>query len=289
MSFQDITRERSSFWIRIYKNDDNSLSLLTTHKISNIINICFKKLIDLSPTGWRAAKNDNTILWIPENRLDTDVIDNFILWAEEANTHIWLGINKNIADFFVDELDYCIASDWNYDFNTKHRTQVGEAEYQLKYQFPKGLVCEEDRKSYAAILTNALTHCLKFLPIISQDNLMVTTIPAIKDDQQKLSWSTARYITERLNSKFLKATLIRPKMQTKSLSILQKIELWNNTFKSGIVNLSDDVNGNNIIIVDDLYQSGASLWTYAKYLKSLNASMVMGLVAVKSQRDSDNQ
>ena len=43
-----------------------------------------------------------------------------------------------------------------------------------------------------------------------------------------------------------------------------------------------------VLIVDDLYQSGASMWTYAKYLKSMGANKVIGLVAVKSQRDSDN-
>ena len=44
-----------------------------------------------------------------------------------------------------------------------------------------------------------------------------------------------------------------------------------------------------VLIVDDLYQSGTSMWSYAKYLKSLGATEVLGLVAVKSQRDSDNQ
>lgn len=41
--------------------------------------------------------------------------------------------------------------------------------------------------------------------------------------------------------------------------------------------------------IDDLYQSGATIWNYAKYLKGLGAKKVMGVVGVKSLRDSDNQ
>ena len=43
-----------------------------------------------------------------------------------------------------------------------------------------------------------------------------------------------------------------------------------------------------VIIIDDLYQSGVSMWSYAKFLKSLGAKRVMGISAVKSLRDSDN-
>lgn len=41
-------------------------------------------------------------------------------------------------------------------------------------------------------------------------------------------------------------------------------------------------------MVDDLYQSGATMWEYAKFLKSLGAICVFGIVCVKSLRDSDN-
>lgn len=41
-------------------------------------------------------------------------------------------------------------------------------------------------------------------------------------------------------------------------------------------------------MVDDLYQSGTTMWEYAKFLKTLGARFVFGIVCVKSLRDSDN-
>ena len=53
--------------------------------------------------------------------------------------------------------------------------------------------------------------------------------------------------------------------------------------------LGDSVEGKSILIVDDLYQSGASAWSLARFLKSRGASRVYVLACVKSWRDTDNQ
>ena len=39
----------------------------------------------------------------------------------------------------------------------------------------------------------------------------------------------------------------------------------------------------------ELYQSGTTLWSYAKNLKLAGATTVIGLVCVKTSRDTDNQ
>jgi phosphoribosylpyrophosphate synthetase len=58
--------------------------------------------------------------------------------------------------------------------------------------------------------------------------------------------------------------------------------------KYGVI-LSDPVKKKTVLIVDDLYQSGTSIWAYAEYLKFLGASKVFAIVSVKSLKDSDNQ
>lgn len=63
---------------------------------------------------------------------------------------------------------------------------------------------------------------------------------------------------------------------------------WEKIYNSGNVLLNGDIIGKNIVIVDDLYQSGVTMWQYARYLKSQGANQVWGLVCVKSLRDSDN-
>jgi len=53
--------------------------------------------------------------------------------------------------------------------------------------------------------------------------------------------------------------------------------------------LGDTVDGKSVLIVDDLYQSGVSAWSLARFLKSRGARRVYGLACVKSWRDTDNQ
>ena len=72
------------------------------------------------------------------------------------------------------------------------------------------------------------------------------------------------------------------------LSIKEKIEIWEKIYYDKGVILDNQIRGKNVIVVDDLYQSGATMWEYAKFLKSLGARCVFGIVCVKSLRDSDN-
>lgn len=289
MGYRDISRDRSLFWIRIFDNDDGGYSFLTRDIIYQVIAVLFPRLEEMSPRGWTITKSNNRNLWIPADRIDSKLIDAFISWAEEANLHIWLGKNKHIEDYFEDVIDCCIAADWNFDFQTQKRTLVGEAEYQIKYRYTKGLLSKDDADKQAEILSKALLDCCKFLPIKTERNLFVTTIPALKDDQHKLSWAMARFIKEECGGEFLTATLKEQKPKTKSLSVIDKVNIWEDIYANEGVILSDNVKGKEVLIIDDLYQSGTSMWAYAKYLNLLGASSVFGLVSVKSQRDSDNQ
>ena len=71
-------------------------------------------------------------------------------------------------------------------------------------------------------------------------------------------------------------------------SYQEKIEIWEKIYYDKGVILDNQIRGKNVIVVDDLYQSGATMWEYAKFLKSLGARCVFGIVCVKSLRDSDN-
>ncbi|HRI67091.1 MAG TPA: hypothetical protein PK156_22755 [Polyangium sp.] len=55
------------------------------------------------------------------------------------------------------------------------------------------------------------------------------------------------------------------------------------------VRLSRPIMGANVIVLDDLYQSGVTLWSFARCLKLMGASSVHGVACVKSWRDTDNQ
>jgi len=287
MGYEDINQKRSSFWIRVYENDD-SLTFLTNEHTYNLIDIFYPEIEELSPKNWSRTSTGNYSLWIPEDRIEQDIIEDFIGWAKNANQHIWLQLNKNIEDYFSDELNFCLAYDWNIDFSTGNRTTVGEAEYQIKYRYSNGHITKKDADSYAEVLSDALLCCCKYLPIQSKDNLLVTTIPATVENQNKLSWGMAHYIQREYGGHFLAATLHKQKPQIKALDVEKRIETWEEIYEQDRVDLSISVAGKTVLIVDDLYQSGATMWHYARYLKNVGAQKVVGLVSVKAQKDRGN-
>ena len=282
----DFGNSRSEFWVRIYQNDDGSCVFITNKHTLNIVNYFFSYLENISPKGWTITNNNNYSLWIPPNNLNDNDIQAFNQWANNCNTHIWLKTNKNIEKQFMDELNYCVASDWNFSFETNTRTNVGEAEYKLKYHYPKGKINAKEAANYSDILANAIMDCFQYLPIENTTSILVTSIPS---NRENLSWGMAKYVCNKLNVSLLSSNLKVEKQQTKGLSIDQKIEMWDSIYKCGQVDLTETVYGKTVLIVDDLYQSGTSIWSFAKHLKSMGTSLVYGLVAVKSQRDSDNQ
>lgn len=287
MSQIKISKKRSQFWIIVFKNDE-SYGVVTNPYSLPIIQYCCPELEDMSPRGWTITENNNRHLWIPADKAIEEGIEDFIQWAKDVNSHIWLKTNKNICDYFSDELFLCVATDWNIDFETRKYTKVGEAEYKIKYCYPRGEISKKELEDYAEILTCAIMNCIKYLPLGHKDSLLVTSIPA-EPDKNSLSWNLAKYVCDEIGATMLFSTLKINKQQTKGLSIKDKIQMWNNIYQSNAVELSKHVNSKKVLVVDDLYQSGTSMWSYAKYLKSLGATEVLGLVAVKSQRDSDNQ
>ena len=287
-----IKRDRSEFWVNVYSLDDGGVSIITSPKFQYLFQNKFAQLEALSPTKWKDTKTgSNKSLWIPSDWLDEQTLEQFIEWAKKANNHLWLGVNKNICNYFSNQLDYCIASDWNFtDFTSHIRSNVGEAEYMVKYQYADGLITLEQAKAYGKALSIEVEKCIEYLPITNIGELLITTIPAVKENQNKLSWNMARYIHNQIGGSFLAPMLLIDKPQMKELTIEQKINTWKSIYAScNNISLSCSVSGKDIIIVDDLYQSGATIWAYANYLKKQGARMVMGLTAVKSLRDSDNK
>ena len=81
---------------------------------------------------------------------DQSRMDMFLKWCDRATKDIlWLNLNKNIEKFFYNELDYCIASDFNFIIGNG-RTEIGEAEYQIKYNYRN--INDEDKKKFEQII-----------------------------------------------------------------------------------------------------------------------------------------
>lgn len=280
-------RTRSDFWITVHENDD-AYSISTNDRYVDIINYFFPILERNSPTKWRKSKNyaNMSNLWLPEGCYDQNIMTEFINWSEEVtNNVLWLSSNKNIKEYFDDELDYCIASDFNIVYG-EGRTEIGEAEYQLKYNIEDLRVTE--RNQYANIIMSKMLDNCKYIPFNNGLNWCVSPMPATEFGKTKLAWQMAEEISKQLRLSFIKPILSCDKPQMKQLSIKEKIETWEKIYYNNGVLFDNQVRGKNVIVVDDLYQSGATMWEYAKFLKTLGARCVFGIVCVKSLRDSDN-
>ena len=293
--FIDYKRNRSAFWVRIYHCDNpENVTILTKNWIASLINMKFPKLVSCSPTGWRISKGDasNSVLWIPANKMNDIYYQPFVGWLQKANEFIWLQPNKNIAKYFDgNEVDYCIAADWSYDMTTcpPSPTPLGEAESKMKYKYKKGEIGDDDANRYMKLLMNAIHNCLDvFSPCWT--GFVVTTIPAICEKQDKLAWKLARDIANDIECDFVPATLLYDKQQTKKLPVDEKRRIWNKIFTDNDIQISKKmIKGKNVLIIDDLYQSGTSMWCYAKYLKDTHgAQFIIAVSPVKACRDDDN-
>lgn len=282
-------RERSEFWVTIHENENDSCTITTTEKYVTLINQVFPLLKMISPAGWRKSYTYPELynLWLPCVSCNFTLVNNFKRWCECAiEDMLWLGKNKNIENFFDNELDFCIATDFNFHYGAD-RTEMGEAEYNLKYNFQN--LNKEQEHRYTNVINCRMLECAQQIPIYRNGEWLVSPMPATLEGRNKMAWRLAETLAANLELNFIEPSLRCQKPQMKQLTVLEKINVWKEIYSCGNVILKDDIIGKNIILIDDLYQSGATMWQYAKYLKQLGAKSVWGLVCVKSLKDSDNR
>ena len=290
----EFTRPRSLFYLKIYNNDD--CIIINANRITReLINRAFPQLPWYSTTVWKFYQRYENLsyLRIPRDNIDAELLElleNLKLWANECNKYIWLGTNSNTAAYFYGtELDFCVATDWNMHFNGHNHTECGDAEYKLKYVMPIGGLPNDEIRRCWEIIDRYVFASLNCLPYNLQ-SFFVTTIPAIEEKQNKFSWKLARRVATNYNLEFLNTTLVHDKPDIKQQTIENKVNVWNQIYCSNQnLSMSHDVRGRDVLIIDDLYQSGASIWCYASFLKSLGANTVIAVTAVKSLRDGDNR
>lgn len=280
-------RERSKLWVNFYLDGDKNINIVTAPKWKKIINQKLLSNLFNNPINWFQTKHGNCLYKIENYDKYRNDIQSFF---DKLNSFIWLEVNKNIDKYFDSSiLSYCVAKDFNISINEDERTPLGRAEYYLKYKINE--LSEEEILNNEKLLMNSVLSCYNILPI-DNNNICITIIPMDENDNEeiKLSHKMAKFLSSEKNHEILFFKCKKPKI--KNLELNDKIKAWDTIYsnkdyftKIGKCNII----GKDFIIVDDLYQSGVSMWYYAKFLKSIGARTVMGIAAVKSLRDSDNK
>ena len=290
-------RSRSAFWMRVNENEDGSLNFFVSQDVVGVVKYHFPELEQASPTGWKQGNNNTENIWVPANRVDQVDVDEIKQWAEFAgNRCVWLKLGNQLRDHFSGlEVDHCIAGDFNFTIDETGaigpRSVLGEAEYQLKYHL--GELTQVKKQEYCAVMSQSLLDAFDLLPlrgIGTPEGPAVSPIPA-QEESSKLAWALAKHVAERKGVGFIKPRLLVQKPQMKQLTIQQKVAAWTQIYQTANSVAIDtaSVHGRDVVIIDDLYQSGVTMWAYAKTLKDAGVRNVFGLVCVKSMRDSDNQ
>ena len=298
---------RSGFYLRLNENQDNSLNLYDSSKFTFILDYFFPDIKNYSYNGWRPCRNQKDLdtIWL-RSGLPGDVLDSIKRWAQFAiRQSVWINPSKDIlSNFSGNELDFCLAADFNCAINEVGNvdfsclTDIGKAEQQLKYCL--SAISMEDRQHYCDIMDSAMQDIFNLLPLPNTNEqaslsttmrTVISPVPAVVSSQNKIAWILATHMAKKNALNCLQPMLVCSKPEMKTLSVSQKINTWKELFsKNQLANIqSKDIAGNTVIIVDDLYQSGASVWAYAQYLKKIGARTVYGLVCVKSMRDTDNR
>lgn len=250
------------------------------------------QVLQKSNTGWRVSKNPRLkfafFKGLTQNEIDS--IDSFL---SDYKNWIILDLNENIVNEFNKELDFCLALGWPADnpkeLIKKNRSRIGNLVYQAKYKR------RIDKANDLAIeLSKAVKRISKgktrgpisisFVPSDSYEEFYLPKYLAEKlaadNSLSRILDSSNPYIESRITTKLNKF---------KDISIKAKLVVCKELYASNKVLLANPVKGYNIIVIDDFYQSGTTMWSYAKFLKNKGAVTVLGLACEKNFRDSDNK
>lgn len=239
---------------------------IENNSIVGALNIPFDETIKLfieSETGLRVIEKRNGKFWCPANNEEEfNKIENLV---EKYKTII----------FIRDTLECSIALSEHMQDGEK-RTEIGELEYDAKYG-----QSEESTEALSKILIDFINNCRLY-----KETTLVCAIPPSKKGEiklpQKLAESVSIYSHKENISEYIEWNIEKPKI--KELNLDQKL----NTLIDTDLTINFNVNNKNIILLDDLYQSGITMQYVAMKLKEAGAKKIFGISIVKSRRDTDN-
>jgi len=221
---------------------------------------------------------------------DRQRIQKFI---DDYSRFVILGLNRNISSYFCDELETCLALDYIAEspkaLHRDDRTPIGQLWHDYKY--------ENNRKVLSDIVDQMIRGLRRLPGLNAERELFLSFVPPKPNKRHDLPRELANKLTDRLtgddslkvSGTIIEPTLVIDKPEFKELTCEKKIETWQSIYDCRGVRLSNPVTNRSVIVIDDLYQSGTTLWSYARFLKSLGATAVYGLVCVKTLRDTDNR
>jgi hypothetical protein len=178
--------------------------------------------------------------------------------------------------FLRDGLDLSFALSMNIDENDE-RTEIGVLEYRAKYH------CDKDSESKLVEITNEWINKLSYLRYADY----ICAMPGNKGDNKlpmRIVACLSGFCFEDISNKVFFVC------KTKSLKDADSIEGKLQVLDTArlVIDPYIDLQGKNVLLFDDLYQSGVSMQYVTMRLKEAGAERVFGLSLVKSRSNTVN-
>jgi hypothetical protein len=260
------------YWFNLTKREgkDTLLKIPLCDVFSDVIDRAFP---DLDYIPWRSVEEGRCYTYIKNlSEPDFDRLNNFL---DTLHHLVFLTQTDHLKLHFKDELTEAYALDFNFQqgVHPLTRTETGELEHLAKEARDPQAIAEIARR---------LTEVIRRHPTLLRADF-ITAMPPRPSSTFHLPVELVKAIGANLGRPVgLKvAKTEHPKLRT--LPIDQKLSTLANVFSLG-----ESVRQKSVLIIDDLYQSGVTVWSLAKFLKSQGAWDVYTLACVKSWGDTDN-
>lgn len=235
-----------------------------------IIDRAFPEIIHI---GWIPGTKGTCYTFIKE--ITDEEHERLQQFLETLHRILCLTITKHLAPHFTTELDEAYALDFNFKQGIEplEYTETGEREHTAKEK--------QDRKAIR-ILSDNLAEVIRNHPTLARADIIVAMPPRPSKTFHlpvQLVAQVGRILKRPVGLGLTKDE--HPKLR--GLPIAKKVATLKGKF-----HLKESIKGKNVLIIDDLYQSGTSAWSLAKFLKENSAREVYCLACVKSWRDTDN-
>ena len=182
---------------------------------------------------------------------------------------------------FIKSLLPCmIALDMNFESNSQNYTEIGSHEHQAK---------EFNNEESIEFLVRRVIETTQSLPYYDEID-GIACVPPSTGKQTSLPQIIAQKCAQTLGVDDFSHQLKFTK-KNRSLQNEAGEDKWGILGSSGleIDGSKENFIGKNILLIDDLYQSGSTLHFTAMHLQEAGASTILGLALVKSRRDDDNR
>ncbi len=221
------TTSRSQLqWHRFTRQEDESWCLVLPPFYAKLFELHFPALVTWPYKGFRDSHSGQTRIARFQKLLDKNLTDGNA-FIEHYSRVVILGKNDYIKVDFEDELDFCLALDYNKPKPGPDRTEIGELEYRAKYQQDKGAIGQ---------LVDGLVQAAKRVPKeLMPKPWLFTYVPSDPSKGFCLPATLAQAVVRKIGSSFPVVSILSSRLRSKGPRNLRRMSPFRRSLLCGRV------------------------------------------------------